>query len=209
MEQAGLKAKDLIPYIGSASKVSEVLAGKRALSLAMIRKLVNELGIPAEVLLQEAGAKLPSDATLQQGKHFPVTGMVKRGWFAHFQGPLHEVGEPIEVRRWWISSSIAKWSPPPPCGISTMISPAKADTSSGTSLASTTNSTPRSTPRSGNAAAPIPICQALANCSIFIRKTAPLASAATACPAAKATSESKVALLCLWATKFPIENATG
>lgn len=76
MEQAGLKAKDLIPYIGSASKVSEVLAGKRALSLTMIRKLVNELGIPAEVLLQEQGAELPSEAVLQQGRPFPVAERV-------------------------------------------------------------------------------------------------------------------------------------
>ena len=62
MEQQGLKAKDLVPYIGSAPKVSEVLSGKRRLSLNMIRNLVNGLGIPAEVLLQEPGAKLPSDA---------------------------------------------------------------------------------------------------------------------------------------------------
>jgi HTH-type transcriptional regulator / antitoxin HigA len=61
MQQQGLKAKDLIPYMGSASKVSEVLSGKRALSLPMIRKLVSGLGIPAEVLLQEQGAKLPSE----------------------------------------------------------------------------------------------------------------------------------------------------
>jgi HTH-type transcriptional regulator / antitoxin HigA len=60
MQQQGLKAKDLIPYIGSASKVSEVLSGKRALSLPMIRKLVSGLGIPADVLLQEQGAELPS-----------------------------------------------------------------------------------------------------------------------------------------------------
>jgi len=53
MEQQGLKAKDLVPYIGSASKVSEVLSGQRNLSLAMIRKLVNGLGIPAEVLLRD------------------------------------------------------------------------------------------------------------------------------------------------------------
>ena len=58
MEQQGLKAKDMIPYIGSAPKVSEVLSGKRRLSLTMIRNLVNGLGIPAEVLLQELGAKL-------------------------------------------------------------------------------------------------------------------------------------------------------
>ena len=49
-EQQGLKNKDLIPFIGSASKVSEVLSGRRSLSLTMIRKLVKGLGIPAEVL---------------------------------------------------------------------------------------------------------------------------------------------------------------
>jgi HTH-type transcriptional regulator / antitoxin HigA len=61
MQQQGLKAKDLIPYMGSASKVSEVLSGKRVLSLSMIRKLVSGLGIPTEVLLQEQGAELPSE----------------------------------------------------------------------------------------------------------------------------------------------------
>jgi HTH-type transcriptional regulator / antitoxin HigA len=58
MDQQNLKPKDLIPYIGSKSKVSEVLSGQRELSLTMIRKLVSGLGIPAEVLLQESGANL-------------------------------------------------------------------------------------------------------------------------------------------------------
>lgn len=53
MEQAGLRQADLIPYIGSRSKVSEILSGKRNLSLSMIRALHKGLGIPAEVLLQE------------------------------------------------------------------------------------------------------------------------------------------------------------
>ena len=53
MEQQDLVPKDLIPFIGSKSKVSEVLAGKRSLSLSMIRKLTVGLGIPAVVLLQE------------------------------------------------------------------------------------------------------------------------------------------------------------
>jgi HTH-type transcriptional regulator / antitoxin HigA len=52
MEQAGLRPKDLIPYIGSKSKVSEVLSGQRPLSLTMIRKLVTGLRIPAEVVLR-------------------------------------------------------------------------------------------------------------------------------------------------------------
>ncbi len=96
MEQQGLKAKDLIPYIGSAPKVSEVLSGQRELSKTMIRNLVNGLGIPADVLLQEAGAKLPSDAALQQGRHFPVGEMVKRGWFAGFQGTVAEAKNQLE-----------------------------------------------------------------------------------------------------------------
>ncbi len=51
MEQDGLKPKDLIPYIGSKSKVSEVLSGRRPLSLTMIRKLVAGLRFPAEAVL--------------------------------------------------------------------------------------------------------------------------------------------------------------
>ncbi len=53
MDQQDLKPNALIPFIGSKSKVSEVLAGKRSLSLSMIRKLAAGLGIPAHVLVQE------------------------------------------------------------------------------------------------------------------------------------------------------------
>src|SRR5437667_1127215 len=53
MEQQGLKPKDLIPYLGSKSKVSEVLSGQRPLSLTMIRKLVAEFHLPADVALRE------------------------------------------------------------------------------------------------------------------------------------------------------------
>lgn len=58
MEQAGLKPKDLMPFIGSKSKVSEVLNGQRPLSLTMIRKLVAGLHLPAEVALRET--KVPA-----------------------------------------------------------------------------------------------------------------------------------------------------
>jgi HTH-type transcriptional regulator/antitoxin HigA len=53
MEQEGLTRKDLAAYMGSPSRVSEVLNRKRPLSLAMIRALHAGLGIAAEVLLQE------------------------------------------------------------------------------------------------------------------------------------------------------------
>jgi HTH-type transcriptional regulator/antitoxin HigA len=54
MEQEGLTRKDLEAYIGSSSKVSEVLNRKRKLSLGMIRALHKGLDIPAEVLIEES-----------------------------------------------------------------------------------------------------------------------------------------------------------
>jgi len=51
MEQQGLTRKDLEGIIGSRGRISEVLDRKRGLSIAMIRKLHEELGIPAEVLI--------------------------------------------------------------------------------------------------------------------------------------------------------------
>jgi HTH-type transcriptional regulator / antitoxin HigA len=55
MEQQGLARKDLIPFLGSRSRVSEVLSGRRGLSLKMIRALAAGLRIPAELLLGETG----------------------------------------------------------------------------------------------------------------------------------------------------------
>lgn len=53
MDQRGMKQADMVPYIGSRSKVSEVLRRKRTLSLSMIRALHTNLGIPAEILISE------------------------------------------------------------------------------------------------------------------------------------------------------------
>ena len=52
MEQNGLTAKDMTAYLGSPSKVSEVLSGKRPLSLTMIKKLHKGLHISADLLLE-------------------------------------------------------------------------------------------------------------------------------------------------------------
>ncbi len=51
MEQGGLTAKDLVPSIGKVNRVYEVLTGKRKLTVAMIRNLHKNLGIPAESLI--------------------------------------------------------------------------------------------------------------------------------------------------------------
>lgn len=51
MEQQGLTRKDLEASIGSRSRVSEVLNRKRPLTLPMIRRLRDTLGISADVLV--------------------------------------------------------------------------------------------------------------------------------------------------------------
>ena len=51
MQQMQLKQKDLVPYIGNASKVSEVLNKKVGLSLTMITNLANALHIPLETFI--------------------------------------------------------------------------------------------------------------------------------------------------------------
>ena len=52
MEQKGLTRKDLEPLIGTRTRVAEVLNRKRSLSIGMIRRLHNALGISAEVLIR-------------------------------------------------------------------------------------------------------------------------------------------------------------
>lgn len=81
MDQMGLGKKDLIPYFGSLPKVSEVLARKRPLSLAMIRKIHKGLGIPAEVLLGDAedDIDLGQDPQYDYSK-FPWQEMLERGY---------------------------------------------------------------------------------------------------------------------------------
>ena len=56
MEQRGLSRRDLEPFIGSRARVGEVLNHKRPLTLPMIRRLHQGLGIPAEVLIGESVA---------------------------------------------------------------------------------------------------------------------------------------------------------
>ncbi len=80
MEQANLTPRDLAPFIGSRAKVSEVLSGKRAITMSMARALHQHLGIPADVLLQEPGASLPDAAPGLEYERFPLRAMAKAGW---------------------------------------------------------------------------------------------------------------------------------
>ena len=71
MEQSDSKPADLIPYLGSKSRVSEVLSGKRPLSLTMIRALHHGLKIPAEILIEEP--KRPSKSARPSRRRLHAT----------------------------------------------------------------------------------------------------------------------------------------
>ena len=80
MDQAGLAPRDLVPFIGSRAKVSEVLSGKRAITIQMARALHEHLGIPAEVLLQRPGSTADQRLDQIQWSRFPLKEMAKRKW---------------------------------------------------------------------------------------------------------------------------------
>ncbi|MCO4760823.1 MAG: helix-turn-helix domain-containing protein [Myxococcales bacterium] len=58
MEQQGLTRKDLVPMLGSRSRVSEILNRKRTLTLPMIRRLRDGLGLSADVLIGNDSTEL-------------------------------------------------------------------------------------------------------------------------------------------------------
>jgi HTH-type transcriptional regulator / antitoxin HigA len=79
MEQMNLTPRDLVPLIGSRSKVSEILSRKRPLTLSMARALHKGLRIPAKALLQEQFLfDLGEDAI--EWERFPIREMINRGW---------------------------------------------------------------------------------------------------------------------------------
>lgn len=53
LDQMGISESELSEILGARSRKSEILSGKRKLSLSMIRKLNDKLKIPAEVLISE------------------------------------------------------------------------------------------------------------------------------------------------------------
>jgi HTH-type transcriptional regulator / antitoxin HigA len=97
LDQQGLSRKDLIPYIGSAPKVSEVMRRKRPLSLAMIRRLYQGLGIPADVLIADMGSdwQSESDPDLDFSR-FPFAEMQSRGCFGELRRSVRELKDYAE-----------------------------------------------------------------------------------------------------------------
>ena len=57
MDQHGLSRADLVPILGTASRVSEILNGKRELSMTMVRKLRERFHISADLLISSPKAR--------------------------------------------------------------------------------------------------------------------------------------------------------
>jgi HTH-type transcriptional regulator/antitoxin HigA len=98
MDQMKLGRKDLEQYIGSTSKVSEVLSRKRPLSLSMIRRLHKGLGIPAEVLIggaQNLQAAMGDEPEIDYAK-WPLKEMFDRNCFGDFKGNAQQLKDYAE-----------------------------------------------------------------------------------------------------------------
>ena len=94
MAERGLKQRDLVPIIGSRSKVSEVLSGTRMLTMPMARALHQHLGIPAEVLLKEPHVHAGTSEAEIDWHRFPLGEMAKRHWIEK-TGNLRENAEEL------------------------------------------------------------------------------------------------------------------
>lgn len=73
MDQMNYKQKDLVQFMGNKARVSEVLSGKRKLTVEMIRKLSQGLNIAAETLLGNEEAIKNSGISLNTGQGRSVT----------------------------------------------------------------------------------------------------------------------------------------
>ena len=82
MHEKGLKQIDLVPYLGTRSRVSEILARKRPLTVPMIKALSIGLGISTDTLI---GVNTTQDKNAEDNvdwSKFPVKEMIGRGWIA-------------------------------------------------------------------------------------------------------------------------------
>lgn len=80
MQQMGLTQKDLIPYFGTKSRVSEVLNRKRPLTVNMMQALQSGLGIPAKVLLNQKKEKTQFIGF--DVRNLPVDLLIKRNYIS-------------------------------------------------------------------------------------------------------------------------------
>lgn len=82
MEEKGLRQKDIAPLLGGKNRASEVLSGKRPLTIQMIRALSQSLSIPLNLLIRQPEvAHVVLDNLVAED--VPVPYLIKSGWLPH------------------------------------------------------------------------------------------------------------------------------
>ncbi len=93
MTEQGLRQTDLVPYFGSRSRVSEVLARKRPLTVQMIRDVSVGLGISTDILVGSpsapSSAEGEADSSLEWDK-FPAKEMERHGYFRDLKSAVDQ-----------------------------------------------------------------------------------------------------------------------
>ena len=79
MEEQGLRQKDIAEILGGKNRASEILAGKRGLTLPMIRALHEKLGISPEVLIREPMSAYRAEESWNISD-IPANLLMQRGW---------------------------------------------------------------------------------------------------------------------------------
>lgn len=95
MHEKGLKQVDLVPYLGTRSRVSEILSRKRPLTVSMIKALSIGLGISTDTLI---GINSDDNQSHEEGvdwSKFPLKEMINRGWIAENGNTLKSSAEDI------------------------------------------------------------------------------------------------------------------
>ncbi|MEC5698160.1 ImmA/IrrE family metallo-endopeptidase [Enterobacter hormaechei] len=95
MHEKGLKQVDLVPYLGTRSRVSEILSRKRPLTVSMIKALSIGLGISTDTLI---GINSDDNQSHEEGvdwSKFPLKEMINRGWLAENGNALKSSAEDI------------------------------------------------------------------------------------------------------------------
>lgn len=83
MGEQGLRQKDIAEILGGKNRASEILSGKRSLTLPMIRALYEKLAIPVELLIREPTAVYRVGAAVEgarkiKSRRSPVSGSRSR-----------------------------------------------------------------------------------------------------------------------------------
>ncbi|ALQ58814.1 ImmA/IrrE family metallo-endopeptidase [Escherichia coli] len=95
MHEKGLKQVDLVPYLGTRSRVSEILSRKRPLTVSMIKALSIGLGISTDTLI---GINSDDNQSHEEGvdwSKFPLKEMINRGWISENGSALKSSAEDI------------------------------------------------------------------------------------------------------------------